>query len=840
MPGGRILLVEDSATQAEALRATLEGARFTVVHAESGEAAIAALDDGGFDLVVSDVMMPGISGYELCRIVKERPDTRGLPFVLLTSLNDPMAIVRGLECGADNYVTKPYTPSYLLARIRNTLDKYTLREGSKTSMGVNVRFLDTTFTITSDREQILDLFISSIEDVVRANEALQVSQRELSAAQQQLEKFASRMAHQAQVSAEKYSALMHSASDAIFVLDSEHRITEANARATELLGAPVEELRGRLLYELATPLSRDVLREHLMVLQGSDRTTAPDLEFRHPVLGYVYFDLAASRTATHDGELTLAILHDVTERRAAAERMRLSEAQLAKAQELAHLASFEFDALTGSINLSAELYRIFGRSREQVQHTVSALLECVHPDDREALQQAGRALLAGATIGAHECRIVRPDGAIRHVHVRAEVHLGDSGSAGRLLGTVQDVTDWKQLEQQLQQSQKMEAIGRLAGGIAHDFNNLLTVITSYSDLALAEVEPDSQLRADLTEIRRAAESAASLTGQLLAFSRKQVVQPRPLVVEEVLREFDKVLRRIVGEDVEFVVTPGEGDAQVLADRGQIEQVVMNLVVNARDAMPAGGRLTIETATVDLQPGHTLGIDLPPGGYRRLSVSDTGSGIEPRVMERIFEPFFTTKAPGQGTGLGLSTVHGIVKQLGGDVRVTTAPGAGTTFEVFLPIVTTDSGSSGPTPVPGLRRRGSETVLIVEDEPGLRALARRLLEAKGYTVLEARNGDEALEICESAGQRIDLVLTDVIMPGLNVRTMVERLSGSCAGVKVLFMSGYTDDDIMRSGLADPHVAFLQKPFTPQSLVAKVQEVLESGMSVAQQRAEAELTH
>jgi two-component system cell cycle sensor histidine kinase/response regulator CckA len=703
---GNVLLAEDSATQAEALRAILEDAGHNVRVAGSGEEALAALERGDFDIVISDVVMPGMSGYDLCRRIKSSPNGHRIPVLLLTSLTDPMAIVRGLECGADNYVTKPYTTEYLLARVRHTLDKHTLREDPKTSMGVNVRFLDTRFTITSDKEQILDLFISSIEDVVRTNEALQASQCELAEAQRKLEAFAGRMEHEAQVTAEKYSALMHSAHDGIFVLDSAGRITESNARATELLGRDAADLHGRTLDELATAESRGALRERLETLTRTGRVAVSNVEFDHPVSGRIYGDVSASRTETKDGDLTLAILHDVTERWQAEERLRRSELEL-------------------------------------------------------------------------------------------------------------------------RQAQKMEAIGQLAGGIAHDFNNLLTVMRSYSELALAALEPASPMHEDIEEIRRAAESAAGLTAQLLAFSRKQVMQPRPIRLHDVAAGVERMLRRLIGENIELVLTRTKDDGLVFADAGQIEQVLVNLVVNARDAMPQGGRLTIATSVVHVSPADTRQtLDLGPGVYEVLSVADTGKGMDAETLEHIFEPFFTTKPQGQGTGLGLSTVYGIVKQSGGEIAVSSEPGKGTTCTIFLPRLVSDVGLKRSAPEAPNPRRGSETILLVEDEESVRRIARRVLTGSGYTVIEATNGEEAVAVCQSAGRPIDLVLTDVVMPGISAQEMVERLSAICRNVKVVFMSGYTDDDVMRRGLADPRTAFLQKPFTPASLAAKVREVLERG--------------
>ena len=831
MRGKRILLAEDSATQAEVLKAVLEEHGLSVDLAASGEEALAALKKSAYDLVVSDVVMPGMSGYELCAAIKSRKDVPEIPVVLLTSLSDPMAIVRGLECGADNYVTKPYTPEYLLARIRHTLDRYTLRPSAKTSMGVNVQFLDTQFTITSDREQILDLFISSIEDVVRTNDALQASQRELAQAQRQLEDFASRMAHQAQVTAEKYSALMHSASDAIFVLDEAGVITEANARASELLGRNARNLRGSRLDELAVNDSRELIAAQLGRVAGLARVTASDVEFRRGDES-IYCDLSASRARTRDGELTLVILHDVTERREAGERLRRNEAQLAEGQKLAKLGSFEWLVPENEVSWSDEMYRIFGRDPATFSPTYENYMEAVHPDDRAVLAETVQQALNGTRPYEWENRILLPGGEVRHMAVRGEVWRGRSGEPLRVVGVGQDITERLLLEQQLLQAQKMEAVGQLAGGVAHDFNNMLTVIGSYVDLAREQTAKDSPIRADLEEIRHAADSATALTRQLLAFSRKQVMQPRPLKLSQVARSMERMLGRLIGEHIELVLQLDDDTGQVMADPGQVEQLLMNLAVNARDAMPDGGQIVIRTVGREIAAGDLPhGWELRPGAYQELTVSDTGVGMDTELRNRIFEPFFTTKPQGQGTGLGLSTVYGIVKQSEGSIDVQSSPGGGTTFTILLPRLTQQAAPEHVSlpRIQAIQRKASGSILLVEDEPQLRALARRILERGGYEVFEAADGEQAVAMCAERKDAIDLVLTDVVMPRMSARDMIERLAGACGGAPVLFMSGYAGDDVLRRGLADPGMNFLQKPFTPQSLLSKVREVIlnESGI-------------
>jgi two-component system cell cycle sensor histidine kinase/response regulator CckA len=389
-------------------------------------------------------------------------------------------------------------------------------------------------------------------------------------------------------------------------------------------------------------------------------------------------------------------------------------------------------------------------------------------------------------------------------------------------------------EEQLRQSQKVEAIGRLAGGIAHDFNNLLTIINGYTELLLARLPPQDRTSRDINEIRKAGMRAASLTRQLLAFSRKQILEPKVLDMNAIVVELEKMLRRLIGEDVRLTIAQAPGLRRIKADPGQIEQVIMNLVVNARDAMPQGGNLTLETANVDLDEAYAARhVGVRSGAYIMLAVSDTGSGIDKESMSHIFEPFYTTKGPGKGTGLGLSTVYGIVKQSGGNVWAYSEPGRGTTFKIYLPQA---EGTVDRQPRDGQHAgiaRGSETLLLVEDQKELRELVREMLQMNGYTVVEAGDGLEALEICQKHEGRIDLMLSDVVMPQMGGRELAQRLATIRPEMKVLYMSGYTSNAIVHHGILDPGTALLQKPFTPDSLARKVREVLDGG---EQTRAEA----
>ncbi|MHB1414090.1 MAG: ATP-binding protein, partial [Chloroflexota bacterium] len=389
-------------------------------------------------------------------------------------------------------------------------------------------------------------------------------------------------------------------------------------------------------------------------------------------------------------------------------------------------------------------------------------------------------------------------------------------------------TQRQQAEEQLRQSQRMEAVGRLAGGVAHDFNNLLTVIIGHADLLLTEVEPGSESRGDVEGIRASADRAAALTRQLLAFSRRQALQPHVFNLDDVAQSMADLLKRLIGEDIDLVFREDSALWPVEADPGQLEQVIMNLALNARDAMPEGGKLTLETANVELGPDYVAThSEAEPGPHVMLAVSDTGTGIAPDVLHHIFEPFFTTKETGKGTGLGLATVYGIVKQSGGNIWVYSEPGHGTTFKLYFP------RAEGPvdwTPegTPLQRERvdgGCETILVVEDEPAVRALVVRVLEAAGYTVLQEGDPAEALKLYEEYGGLVHLLLTDVVLPGMSGKTLADRIAAKQGTPpRTLFMSGYTQNAVVHNGRLEAGVNFLEKPFTPDGLLRKIREVLD----------------
>jgi len=517
---------------------------------------------------------------------------------------------------------------------------------------------------------------------------------------------------------------------------------------------------------------------------------------------------------------------------ASSQQLRASAKNLKEAQRVAHVGSWDLNVVTGDLYWSDEVYRIYGFEPQEFVPTDEKFMSILYPEDHERVQQSVDAALSGAAEYDIDFRFVRPNGEIGWIHCEGEVTRDEQGAPIRFFGIQADITDRKQAEQalretedQFRQAQKMEAVGRLAGGVAHDFNNMLSAIIGYSDLMLMGVKEGDPMHSDIGNIKKCADQAVGLTRQLLAFSRKQTLQPKVLNLNDIVTGTESMLRRLIGEDIDLVTSFSSDLGRVKADPGQVEQIVMNLAVNSRDAMPDGGKLTIETADVELDEEYArLHADVTPGPHVMLAVTDDGSGMDQETQARIFEPFFTTKEMDKGTGLGLSTVYGIVKQSGGNIWVYSEPGKGTTFKIYLPRVE-EAAEKIERPKAVSLRRGTETVLVVEDEDAVRELVCRILQVSGYKVLEAPHGGEALVIAEQHEGAIDLIITDVVMPHMGGRELAERLAKMRPGIKVLFTSGYTDNAIVHQGVLDEDTAFIQKPYTVSSLLAKVREVLEA---------------
>jgi two-component system cell cycle sensor histidine kinase/response regulator CckA len=504
--------------------------------------------------------------------------------------------------------------------------------------------------------------------------------------------------------------------------------------------------------------------------------------------------------------------------------LRRNEERTTYALGVTRMGIWELDIATRQITWSPTMAPVFGLRPEQAPGDVQGFFQLIHPDDRQMVEASFSQAEQAGTDFKEEFRVLWPDGSSHWIAGRARLSRPREDESAHWLGVIMDIGERKTLEAQFRQAQKMEAVGQLAGGVAHDFNNLLTSILGYSGFVIDSFSPQDERRADMDEVIKAGERAAGLTRQLLAFSRKQVLQPTRLDLNALVTGMYPMLSRLIGEQVELVPSLAAELSNVRADPGQLEQVLMNLVVNARDAMPSGGRLMIQTANVELDGSFMQDVKIHPGPYVMLAVSDTGDGMTEATKSRLFEPFFTTKGPGKGTGLGLATVYGIVKQSGGYVWVFSDLGKGTSFKVYLPRSEEDAQGVNPPSPDDTPCVGTETILVVEDEEAVRLLTRRILEEARYRVFDAPNPQQAEELFGRHPDTFNLLLTDVVMPGSSGPKLFERLVRRQSNLRVLYLSGYTDPTMVDGGQLGPGVPLLQKPFAANALKRRVREVLD----------------
>jgi PAS domain S-box-containing protein len=524
----------------------------------------------------------------------------------------------------------------------------------------------------------------------------------------------------------------------------------------------------------------------------------------------------------------VAIKQDISERVRTEHALAVSQRRLAHAAEAGGIGLWDWDVCRGAFDYTDEWCRLIGCERRELAGVIDDWFSRLHPDDAGVGSEL-RAMIDNhpADDFTREFRLLHKDGSYRWFLSKIVLQRDGTGRVIEVSGANMDITERKRLEEEYRQAQKLESIGRLAGGIAHDFNNLLSVIGGYTEMAMLMAPEDGALRRDLEHVKKAADRAASLTRQLLAFSRRQVLRPESLNLTGFVRDTEAILRRLVGEDIVFNLELREMQGCILADPGQIEQVLMNLVVNARDAMPYGGTLTIKTDELKVVQELQLGnATLPPGEYVVLAVADTGTGMDAKVRQHLFEPFFTTKEQGKGTGLGLATVYGIVRQSGGAINVESAPGEGTEFAIYLPQVAS-SVTCHDEHVPETSTNGTETILLVEDDAALRELTQRILSILGYQVIVAESGQHALELAEQFCGQIALLLTDVVMPGMSGAQLARQLGARYPGLRILYMSGYTDDAIVQHGVLSPGTHLINKPFTPMALGKAIRELLDKAV-------------
>jgi PAS domain S-box-containing protein len=753
--------VNDAPDQLELMAALLAKSGYSVLTASNGQEGLEVARSRQPDLIISDISMPVTDGIEMCRLVRARREL-GLTPILLVS------------------------------------------------------------AVRKDSESVVEALRAGADDFL---EAPYDPMRLVAKAAQLVER--GQAGDRLLESERRFRQLAENINEVFWIVDPDER-------AMLYVSPAYEEIWGRTCESLyALPDSYleavhpDDRRKILSATWRQRRGEQTDEEYRvvRPDGSARWIHDRAFPVRDEGGKVSriVGVAEDITERKHAEEEVRRSERRYRLLFDSNPQPMWVFDLETlRFLEVNGAAVQHYGYSREEF---LSMTIKDIRPaEDIPTLVQTLAAPVAGLEkAGAWKHR--KKDGSL----IAVEITLHQLTFAGRSaeLTLVNDITERKQLEEQLRQAQKMEAVGRLAGGVAHDFNNLLTVINGYSDLTLKRLPAEDPLRRNVEEVKRAGEHAANLTRQLLAFSRKQVLQPMIINLNEAVRETEKLLRRLIGEDVELRAALEPGLGSVKADPGQIEQVLMNLAVNARDAMPRGGKLTIGTENVYLDEEYAARhVSVAPGRYVMLAVSDTGTGMDEQTQARIFEPFFTTKEQGKGTGLGLSTVYGIVKQSGGHVWVYSEVGRGTTFKVYLPRADEGAREDRETAGPAEGLGGTETILLAEDDELVRTMIRAILSDLGYKVLTAANGTGALSICErTEGAAIHLLLTDVVMPGMSGRELAAHLARLRPEMRVLFMSGYTDDAIVHHGVLDEGVNFIQKPFAPDALARKVREVLGS---------------
>jgi len=621
--------------------------------------------------------------------------------------------------------------------------------------------------------------------------------------------------------------IINTASAVIMVIDKTGRIGRVNEFFRELTGFRPEEAVNKNFIE--TFVEKDYIKKTKDMINKSF-TDDPDISFKNLINKkgggsvFVEWHFSIMRDKNEKSSDLLCIGLDLTKKIQAENQLRESEELLKMTEKIAHVGSWIFDRKTSGFIWSDEVYKIFGLKPNQTVPDYKLLLSYIPEDDRDEFNNSFRLAVKNGHPLEMTHKIKRPDGSIRTIHLKAEHEKDRSGVLKRTLGMVHDITDQKELEEQLRQSQKMEAIGLLAGGIAHDFNNLLMVILCNSDMIISRLKKGDPMLEEIIEIKKSGQRAAELTRQLLAFSRKQVLKPQITDLNSIVNDLEKMIKRLVGERIEVVTILNPGIGMIKADKGQLDQVIMNLVVNARDAMPDGGKITVETQNVTLGNDYIKKYsDVRAGNYVMLAVTDTGTGMPKETVDKIFEPFFTTKGLGKGTGLGLSTVYGIVKQSNGYIFCYSEPGKGTTFKIYLPI-TEEDGFAVENEIKDVieMKPEGEKIVVIDDEKEIRDVVYRMLSQEGFKVFTAENFEQVMKLFNDE-KNIDLLITDVIMPEMNGDEIGQKVLEKYPETKIIYMSGYTESTIMDFSILDRSKFYLQKPFTRQYLIQSVKEIL-----------------
>ena len=803
----RVLYAEDSVPDADLTRAYFDGREpgFRIDVAATGRQCLSMLQQKRYDVLLLDNHLPDMDGVDVLTQLAET--NVAIPVVMVTAVGDEDLVVRVLRLGAVDYVSKEgdYIESLPAVLRRAVTDRRTAANQRAAGM----------------RHQRRILYVEQDEaDIDLTRTALAATARHLS-----LE-------------------IVRFSREALRRLEADpFDLVVADLRLPDMSGL-----------DLLREARQRGLKVPFIVITGKGDEGAALAALKLGAYDYIVkrenhltqlpyaIDNAIDRSQLVEANRRLQA--ELAERaRAQAENARLVQEVMGQRQRLDEIVAsvpglvWEMwghpDAAEQRMAfMSGHVEPMLGYTVQQCLLTPDFLPSIIHPDDRARTATETAASFSSGNGGISQFRLIARNGRIVWVEGRTTVIKNAGGRPVGMRGVMMDITAGKEadrakadLEEELRQAQKIESIGRLAGGIAHDFNNLLTAINGYADLMLEELPVDDRWRVGITEIRQAGERAAELTSQLLAFSRRQLLQPRVLDLNALVADSTKMLKRLLGEDIDLITVLDPQLGHVTADAGQVHQIVLNLALNARDAMPQGGRLIIESQNVIFaEDSSQMHVSVVPGAYVMLAISDNGCGMDQETLSHIFEPFFTTKEQTKGTGLGLATVYGIVKQSGGSIFVYSEPGNGATFKIYLPRIDRPVSRSQEQRVEVDTLRGSETVLVVEDEEAVRKLVDQALRKYGYEVLEAANGAEALQLCETHPPPIPLMITDVVMPQMSGRELAARLRERYPEMRVLYMSGYTDDAVVRHGLLDASMFFLQKPFTPGVLVRKVRETLD----------------